>query len=156
MVHSVGVKELLTLAKELMVFDKKIITLYLTKLNVKSFVRISVLSEIKIASSYQKNGYPIEIEPPNGKIGRSGLEGKSDLGVNFNDEWIYFEITQEHNEAPKDSHRIVADISYSISEAIKNENIVSSKMKIKAVIIDQNRVLSRGWKYRLLNHIKST
>jgi len=156
MVHSVGIKEILALAKELMVFDEKIITHYLTKLNVRSFARISVLSEIKIASSYQRNGYPIEIEPPNGMIGKSGLEGKSDLGVNFNDEWIYFEITQEHNETPKDSHRTVADISYSIREVIKNENIISSKMKIKAVIIDQNRVLSKGWKYRLLNHIKST
>jgi hypothetical protein len=155
-VHSVGIKELLTLAKELMVFDKNKIAHYVSKLNVRSFARISVLSEIKIASSYQKNGYQIKVEPPNGRIGKSGLEGKSDLGVNFNGQWIYFEITQENSEAPKDSNLMVADISYFIREEIRKGNIISSKMKIYAMIIDKNRVLSRGWKNRLLNHLKST
>ena len=96
MVHSVGIKDLLTLAEELMIFDDTTINCYVKRLNTKSFSRISVLSEIKIASSYLRNGYPIGVEPKNGKIGKSGLEGKSDLRVNFNGEWIYFEITQEH------------------------------------------------------------
>jgi hypothetical protein len=85
MVYTEGIKDLLTLGRELRIFDKKIIYSYVKKLNTQSFARISVLSEIKIASTYMKRGYNIDIEPPNGKIGKSGLEGKSDLRVYLSD-----------------------------------------------------------------------
>lgn len=113
-------------------------------------------SEIKIASSYLKNGYPIGVEPGNGKIGKSGLEGKSDLKVNFNGEWIYFEITQENSEFPRDSSWTLADIAYYVKEQIEKENIIPWRMKLNARVIDKNKVLASGWKFKLLSHLKSS
>jgi hypothetical protein len=95
MVYSIGITDLLTLARELMVFDDQTVGRYVKRWNTSSFSKLSVLSEIKIASSYLKNGYLIEVEPSNRKTGKSGLICKSDLRVNFNGEWLYFEITKE-------------------------------------------------------------
>lgn len=93
-VYSVDIYDLLDLGKCLKVFDNEKIRYYINKLNTKSFNRISVVSEIRVTSKYIMNGYQIKNEPENKRIGKSGLEGKSDIGVKFNQEWIYFEITQ--------------------------------------------------------------
>jgi hypothetical protein len=155
-VHSCGIKDLLTLAGELNGFDDETINRYVEKLNTKSFARISVLSEIKIASSYSKRGYSIRIEPPNGRIGRSGLEGKSDLGVNFNGEWIYFEITHENYDITDNSVWKIGEINDYINEQVKKQDLLQWRMKINARIIDKNKVLGRDWRYNFLEHLKKS
>jgi hypothetical protein len=156
LVRSVGIRDLLTLARELKVFDDKTISHYVKKLNTKSFARISVLSEIKIASTYLRRGYMMEIEPPNGKIGKSRLEGKSDQRVNLNDEWIYFEITRENFYSPDNSILTIGEITSYIEEEIKRHDLLPWRMKIYAIIIDKNKVLSYGWRDHLLQHLQKS
>lgn len=94
----IDIFELLNLSKCLKVFNDKKIECYIHRLNTQSFDRISVVSEIKIASKYLMTGYQIINEPANKRIGKSRLEGKSDIAVKFKDEWIYFEINQENSD----------------------------------------------------------
>lgn len=154
MIHSVDIKDLLTLAKELRVFDDKTVKYYVKKLNVESFSRISTLSEIKIGSSYRLRGYEIEIEPPNRRIGKSGLEGKADLRVNFKGEWIYIEITQENYDVMNNSHQKISDIAFFVKSEIEKYDLLPWRTKIDAVIINKNRVLSSNWRSRLVGHLK--
>jgi hypothetical protein len=144
------------LARELKVFDDNTISHYVKKLNTKSFTRISVLSEIKIASTYLRRGYRMEIEPPNGRIGKSRLEGKSDLRVNLDDEWIYFEVTRENHDSPDNSILTLGEIASYIEEEIKRHDLLPWRMKIYAIIIDKNKVLSHGWRDRLLKHLQKS
>ena len=92
--HYIGIDifEILNLSKCLKAFDDKKIECYIHRLNTQSFDRISIVSEIKIASKYLMTGYQIINEPANKRIGNSGPEGKSDIAVKFKNEWIYFEI----------------------------------------------------------------
>jgi hypothetical protein len=93
MVYSISIDQLLDLGKCLQVFDNNKIDYYIRQLNTKSFNRITVLSEIKVISSYKIKGYEVDPEPTNQRFEGPGLEGKSDFRVKLNDEWIYFEIT---------------------------------------------------------------
>jgi hypothetical protein len=152
--YSVGIDDLLTLGNELKVFDSKTIASYIQRLNAESFTRMSVLSEIKIASAYVKRGCIIDIEPPNGRIGKSGLEGKSDVRVKFNDEWIYFEIIREtDNYSAPDSYKISKIVGY-IEEKMIKSDLLPRRTKIEAIIIDKNKVLSKDWGYRLFQHLQ--
>jgi hypothetical protein len=97
-------------------------------------------------------GFKIENEPRNKKIGKSGLEGKSDLAVKWNDKWIYFEVTRKF-WGPMVSDRKITDIATLINEQIKKQDLVLPRTKIEATIIDKSIVFSKHWITRFLEHL---
>lgn len=146
--------ELLNLSKCLKVLDNQTVHSFIHRLNTKSFDKISVILEIKVMSKYILNGYKVINEPPNKRFGTSGQEGKSDIAVKFNGEWIYFEITQENFHQISDVDEKLSIINGQIQEEISKQNLLPGRTKILASIVDLNTVLSKQWSNKFVEHLK--
>lgn len=67
---------------------------------------------------------------------------------------MYFEITKEGSEPLGNAYLAFSDISYYIKEKIEKEDVIPWRMKINARVIDRNKVLSSGWRFRVLEHLR--
>lgn len=144
------------LATSLKVFSDDRISYYIHRLNIKEdFNKLSVVSEIIVISRYIMNGYEIDFEPGNKRIGKSGREGKSDLKVKFNDEWIYFEITQQELPPSNSYDTRISYVNSRIEKELKKGKLIPNGTKIEAHIANRNRVLSKGWQDRFLDLLQT-
>jgi hypothetical protein len=144
----------LELAKSLRISDDNRINYYIKKLKLKKdFNKISVLSEIKITSKYLARRFETDFEPGNKRFGG---EGKSDLAVKFNDEWIYFEITQQELPTTQISDTQSSRILRMVEEELQKGKIIPHDKKIDALSLDAKRVLSKDWSDRFLHRLRTS
>jgi hypothetical protein len=153
-VYHVSINQLIELGRCLKVHPQDQIDRYIRRLNSISFERVSVASEILLISKYIMRNYNVRYEPPNKRIGRSGLEGKSDLAVKFKNKWIYFEVTQESSHPISVMGIKLGEIAYTILEQIKEKRLVPDRMRIDGTIINMNKVLSKNWSSKYLDHLR--
>lgn len=154
--YTIELDYLFELARSLKAFGDERISHYIKKLNSKDFNKISVISEIIVTSKYIESGFEVDFEPGNKRIGKSGLEGKSDLAVKFRDERFYFEITQQELVIMSTYSSRISDVVTRIAEELKRGKLIPNDKKIDALIVNSNKVLSKGWSDRFLNQLKTS
>ena len=152
-VYPVMISQLLELGRCLKVFDDNRISYYIEKLNTeKDFNKISIISEIIVTSKYIANGYKVDFEPGNKRIGKSGQEGKSDLAVKFDNESIYFEIISEPVRLMP--NEMITTVITQVYEQIISQNLLPPTIKIHPIVVDKNKVLAKGWVRNFCEHLK--
>lgn len=88
--NTIGIIQLIDIGRRLMLLSQicDLQKHYIKKLNDPSFQRVSILQEIYAAGSYREQGYYVEVEPSNMRIGKSGKTGKCDFSVKYKNEQV--------------------------------------------------------------------